>query len=247
MLAEDRRSILKTRGGSGTEASKHGLRRHLGVSRHMPGKDSEDTWASEGTFPAKTLLGAKTWASKEISRAQSPCQGTYRSEAMCLQEDSCPRQVGRRHASSQRHVGVRRHVPKTGRARTRVVVKTHGRAKTLPEDRFGEDAHRREDTWAREEPCKTGRRRHAGARRHFPKTGWVKTRFVAKTCAREDTSRRQVGRTRPTWRRHVGDTSSGGSRNRERQCVLNCRDVFSVAASYMQVHAYSAVHDSTAT
>ena len=59
ILAEDRTHILKTR-GSRTEASKHGLRRHLSVSRHMPGEDSEDTWASEDTFPAKTLLGART-------------------------------------------------------------------------------------------------------------------------------------------------------------------------------------------
>ena len=45
--------------GSRTEASKHGLPRHLRVSRHMPGEDSEDTWVSEDTFLAETVLGAK--------------------------------------------------------------------------------------------------------------------------------------------------------------------------------------------
>ena len=46
--------------GSRAEASRHGLQRHIGVSRHMPGKDREDTWASEDTFPAKTRVVAKT-------------------------------------------------------------------------------------------------------------------------------------------------------------------------------------------
>ena len=45
---------------SRAEASKHGLRRNVGVSRHMPGENSEDAWASEDTFPAKTLVVAKT-------------------------------------------------------------------------------------------------------------------------------------------------------------------------------------------
>ena len=40
-------------------------------------------------------------------------------------------------------MGGRRHFPKTSRASTRVVAKTHGRAKTLPEDRSGEHAHQR--------------------------------------------------------------------------------------------------------
>ena len=37
ILAEDRSHM-----GSRTEASKHSLRRHLGVSRRMPGENSED-------------------------------------------------------------------------------------------------------------------------------------------------------------------------------------------------------------
>ena len=49
--------------GSGPEASKHGLRRHVGVFRHMPGEDSEDTWVSEDTFPASR--SENTWASKD--------------------------------------------------------------------------------------------------------------------------------------------------------------------------------------
>ena len=61
---------------------------------------------------------------------------------MCVSEDTCRRQVWRRHASSRRHVCVRRHVLKTGRAQTRVVAKTHGRAKTLPDDRSGEETRK---------------------------------------------------------------------------------------------------------
>ena len=201
---------------------------------------------------------------------------------MCVREDNCRRQVGRRHASSRRRVSVRRHVTKPGRARTRVAVKTRGRAETFPEDRPGEATRPHEDTWAGED----------SSRRLLPKTGLAKTHVVAKTLGRaktplkdrsvkthghaktlpedtsgedtlrredmrrrkdiwacEDTSRRQVGRTRSSSRRHVGDTSRDDSRNRERQCVLNCRDVLSVAASCMQVHEYmpSAGHDGTAT
>ena len=50
---------------------------------------------------------------------------------MCVSEDTCRRQVWRRHARRCEDVGVRRHFPKTvGRRHAR----THGRAKTLPED-----------------------------------------------------------------------------------------------------------------
>ena len=139
----------------------------------MPGEDSEDTWASEDTFPAKTLLGAKTRGRpktlperralanalpvvKPCSREKTVAEdrsgeGTRRREDTWGCEDTSRRQVGRRPASRR----------------------THGRAKTVPEDRSpedrsGEDPRRREDTWA---------------------------------C--EDRSRRQVGRTRSSPRRHV--------------------------------------------
>ena len=65
ILAEDRRHILKTHGVQGW-ASTHGLRRHVGVSRHMPGEDSEDTWASEDTFPAKTRVGRRVVAKTHV-------------------------------------------------------------------------------------------------------------------------------------------------------------------------------------
>ena len=68
ILAEDRRHILKTHGVQGW-ASTHGLRRHVGVSRHMPGEDSEDTRASEDTFPAKTRVGRRVFAKTPPERA----------------------------------------------------------------------------------------------------------------------------------------------------------------------------------
>ena len=134
----------------------------------MPGEDSEDTWDQVGVrrhIPGEdTSRSEDTWASEDIVRAPSPCQGTYYwSEAMCVRKDNCRRQVWRRHASSRRHVGGRRRFPKTGRAKTRVVAKTHGRAKTLPEDRSGEDTRRREDTPGREDTwAKTPREDRSG-------------------------------------------------------------------------------------
>ena len=103
-----------------------------------------------------------------------------------------------------RHMGAQRHFP--GRAKTRVVAKTQGRAKTLPEEWSAKDTCHREDTRAR--------------MRHFPKTGRAKTRVIAKThgCdrsgedtlrredtrAREDASRRQVGQRHVSSRKHMG-------------------------------------------
>ena len=99
-----------------------------------------------------------------------------------MSKDICRRQVGRRHVLSRRHTGVRRHVPRTGRAQTRVVAKTHGCAKTLHEDRSGKDTCRYEML-----------RRYMGARRHFPKTGQGKTCVVAKThgCAKTNSKPHQ--------------------------------------------------------
>ena len=68
ILAEDRRHILKTHGVQGW-ASTHGVRRRVGVSRHMPGEDSEDTRASEDTFPAKTRVGRRVFAKTPPERA----------------------------------------------------------------------------------------------------------------------------------------------------------------------------------
>ena len=108
--------------GSRAEASKHGLQRHVGVSRHMPGEDSEDTWASKDTFPAKTRVVAKThWRPKTLPERAvlakalpgvKPCalekaiaedrsrEGTLRREDTWACEDMSRRQVGRGHASS---------------------------------------------------------------------------------------------------------------------------------------------------
>ena len=84
--------------------------------------------------------------------------------------------------------------------KARVVAKAQRRAKTLPEDRSGEDACRREDTWSCEDTSRrqvgighVSSRRHMGVRSHEDRSGWD-------TCRREDTwvcevtSRRQVGR-----------------------------------------------------
>ena len=78
---------------------------------------------------------------------------------------------------------ARRPLPKTGRAKARVVAKTRGRAKTRPEDRSGEDARRREDTWEGEDTSRRQVGEHASLRRHFPKT----CRSVEDTRRREET------------------------------------------------------------
>ena len=124
----------------------------------MLGEGSEDIWASEDTFPAKTRLGAKargrlkrllerTALAKTLQRVK-PCasqktladdrsgEGTHHREDTWVCEDTCRRQPGR---ENRRHVGVRRHCPK---------------------------------------------RRPVGVRRHCPKTGLAKTRGVAKTHER---------------------------------------------------------------
>ena len=169
--------------GSRIEASKHRLRRHLGVSRHMPGEDSEDTWAFEDTFPAKTLFGAKTRGRPKTLPERTALAKTLPVVKPCSREKAVAEDT-------------------SSRAKARILPKTHGRAKTRPEDScsWGEDPHRREDTWegetrsgedarSREDTCgrrhvpKTGRagrrhassRRHMGGRRHFPKTVRAKT------------------------------------------------------------------------
>ena len=94
---------------------------------------------------------------------------------------------------------------KTSQAKTRVVVKTHGRAKTLPEDRSGEDTRRREDTRRHEGTARRQvRRRHVSSRRHCPKTGQAKKHAVAKTPGRvktlpDDRSGEVTRRREDTW------------------------------------------------
>ena len=135
---------------------------------------------------------------------------------MCRREgteacEDASRQVGMGPVSSRRHMGTRRHSPKT-----------------LPGDRSGWDLCRREDTWARED---TSRRQvgmghvssqgHMGVRSHFPKIGrsGEGTRRRKDTWAREDTSRRQVGRTQRSrlgflggWRLQSFGEGEGNSR-----------------------------------
>ena len=87
----------------------------------------------------------------------------------------------------------RKHFPNRGLAKTQVIAKTRGCAKTPPLDRS----------------AKT----HLGARKHFPKTSRVKTRVVAKTCGRaktprDDKSGEHTHRREDTWATH----RSGDSR-----------------------------------
>ena len=144
---------------------------------------------------------------------------------------------------------VRRNVPKTGRAKALVVANTHGRAKTLPEDKSGEGMRRRKDKWV----CKDTSRRQVGQDTLCREDKW----------ALEDSSQRQVGRRRGvaktrrraktlpedrsgehTHRREdtctgdtlCNDTSSDDSRARKRQGALKCMDVF-LAARCMQMRA----------
>ena len=116
---------------------------------------------------------------------------TCHREDTWAREDASPRQVWRRRASSRRHVGGRRHFPKTGRAKTRVVAKTHGRAKTLPEDRSGEDTHHHKDTWAGEDTSQrqVWRRPKSPRRHRRAKTRRANTPIVAKTRGRHIESR----------------------------------------------------------
>ena len=123
-------------------------------------------------------------------------------------------------------------------------MKTRGRAKTRPEDRSGEDPRRRADTWAGKDTSRRGQAKTNVIAKIFGRAKTLPEDRSGEdpwrredTWQREDTSRRQVGRTHSWSRRHVGDTSSSDSRNREEQCVLNCREVLYVAASCMQVHA----------
>ena len=73
--------------------------------------DYADTWASLGDDISRS---EDTWASEDTLSEHCPGQDTCRER-------------------------VRRYLPKTGRAKARVVAKTRGRAKTLPEDKSGED------------------------------------------------------------------------------------------------------------
>ena len=175
----------------------------------MPGEDSEDTWASEDTFPAKTLLGAKTRGRPKTLPALAKALTGVKPRA-------CEKTI---------------ELPKTGRAKARVVAKTPGHAKTRPEDRSGKDTCRREDTregedtsprqagkdtrrrgntWAGEDTSQrqvwrrhASSRRHMGGRRRFPKTGLAKTQVVAKTCGCANTGRANTLIVAKTRGRHI--------------------------------------------
>ena len=96
----------------------------------------------------------------------------------------------------------RRQLPKTGLAKASFVAKTRPEdrsgedahrledtwaPKTFPEDRSGEDKHRLEDTWAREDTSKTGLAKtrivakRRGRAKTLPEDGSGEARFVAKT------------------------------------------------------------------
>ena len=183
------------------------------------------------------IPAVKPCARKKAIAEDRSGEGTRRREDTWACKDTSRRQVGRGHASSRRHVGGRRYRRQVGR-----------RPASRRRHMAGEDTSRRQ----------VGRR-HMGGRRHFPKT-------CRDAWAGEDTSRRQVGRRHASLRRHVGgrrqvgrrhpssqrdvgDTSSDDSRNRERQCVLNCKEVLSVVASRQAVSKSmpNAFHDGTAT
>ena len=85
-----------------------------------------------------------------------------------------------------------------------------------PQNRLGEDRRRREDTWAGEDTARrhvwrrpASSRRRVGARRHFPKTGRVKTRFIAnirvvvRTRGRAKTGRANTLSVAKTRGRHI--------------------------------------------
>ena len=121
--------ILKTL-GAWDSSSPDRLRRHLGVSRHMPREDREDMRASEDTFPANTLVGART-----RGRPKTRAANTFLAKVT-----SARKPCGGRHFLARGHMGKRRHFAKTGVAKTRGVAKTHVRAQALPEDRSHEDS-----------------------------------------------------------------------------------------------------------
>ena len=98
-------------------------------------------------------------------------------------------------------MAVRRHFPKTGRAKTRVVAKTRGRAKT----RVVAKTH--------------------GQAKALSEDARTKTHVVAKTRGRakapgEDRSGEHTHRRKDAW-----------ATQRHRQCVLNCRGVNSFFCS----------------
>ena len=106
-------------------------------------------------FVAKTRLVAKTLPEDKSG------EDTPRREDTGAGEDISRRQVWRRYVSSRRHASSQRYFPKTAQAKTRIV------ANIFPEDRSGEDARRREDTWAGNDTSRRQvGRRYASSRRH---------------------------------------------------------------------------------
>ena len=75
---------------------------------------------------AKTLpedrSGEDTCSRTKTLPEDRSCDDTSRREDAGVCEDTSQRQVGRGHVSLRRHMGVRRHLTKTGGAKTRVVV-----------------------------------------------------------------------------------------------------------------------------
>ena len=184
--------------GSRTEASKHGLRGHLGVSRHVPGEDSEDTWASEDTFPAKTFFGTKTRGRLKTLPERAALAKALPVVMPCTREKTVAEDrsgTGTR-LREDTWAGKDTGRSKTGQAKTHVVTKTRGQAKTLPEERSGEDPRLREDTWAGEDTSRI-------------QTSQAKTHVVTRTRGRAKTLPEDMSGEDPRLRE---DTWAGGKK-----------------------------------
>ena len=135
--------------GSRTEVAKNGLRRHPGVSRHMVRLRPERRHMGVRRLLSSPLwprhVGVKPCACQKTLAEDRSGEDTRRCEdTVAFDEDNFRRQVGRRHASSQRHVGT----------------------KTYPEDGSGKDTPRCEDTRAQKDTSRRQvGRRHASSRR----------------------------------------------------------------------------------
>ena len=95
---------------------------------------SKYMWASKGTSGARCHGQDIAW-SEAMWVSEGSCRRHRRREDAWACEDTSRRQIGRRQASLQRHVSMRRH------EKTPVVAKTRGRAKTVPINTSTEDIH----------------------------------------------------------------------------------------------------------
>ena len=108
----------------------------------MLGEDSQDTWACEDTFPAKTFRRAKTRGRPKTLPEHTALAKKLLGVKKCACQTTPAEDRSGEGTRCYENTWV--HADKTGRAKTRVVTKTHGHARSL-----GEDTRRREDRRAR--------------------------------------------------------------------------------------------------